>query len=851
MSNYLHTLFEQQSSLHPKSIAIKFQNQNISYQELENKSNQLARYLIHNGVKNGDIVNICIHRSIEMIIAVLGVLKSGAGYGPIDPETPLERLNYLLNDTNSKILLTDSIITSKYSSNTNFCKKHLSLDSEWDEITSYSSLPKSIKLEESSLAVILYTSGTTGKPKGVQLSHQSLVNRLIWDTQTYKHLPNDIVLQHASLAFDFSILEIFMALGNGGKLILARPEFHYESFYLIDLIQTEKITKMGSVPSLLKSYINLPAFKQCTSLKQVFLGGEALSKNLQDMFFKHSSAELINIYGPTEAAISVLNWTCDRKSKNKIIPIGMPVHNITIYLMDEAQKIVPEFEPGEIYIAGIGVGIGYQNDPNLTQDKFLNIKVGEQYIRMFRTGDLGRKLPNGAIQFMGRKDYQVKLRGLRVELEEIEYVLNLHDDIDSSCIKAIKNANDQTKLVAYVVPEKKRTLNIEEIKKFLMSKLPDYMVPSLFIGMTVFPLSTNGKIARNMLPAPERFRLLTENSYQKPQNTLQRKLTKIWESVLQLSSIGIDDSFYSIGGDSLALMQILVLIEKEMDCKTSLSALSTANTIRAQVEAIESGINNKKLKLFNANAQGTPIIFVRHVYGEGISISISLMERLSSQHPFIATLPLGEHGNKMPDSIEKIAGYYVDLIEKSYTHDEYILGGYSMGGLVAYEMATILSKRNKLVKNIFMVDAYHPAVVRYETKLRLVKSIYRLLNPMEETQSKIDAKRSLIPMSRLIFMKSLSAEKIEQANRYISLTFVPSKFSGNVLFISAKEDKNFILKAIFNNRVTKLNTKSWSACITGSFNQFEINCNHDTIVKEPNLSIVANIINSQILQELG
>ncbi len=251
--------------------------------------------------------------------------------------------------------------------------------------------------------------------------------------------------------------------------------------------------------------------------------------------------------------------------------------------MDEEQKIVPEFESGEIYITGIGVGIGYQNLPKLTKEKFLNIKVDEQYIRAFRTGDLGKKLHSGAIQFLGRKDSQVKLRGLRIELEEIEHVLNLFGDIDDSCIKAIKNSSDQIKLVAYVIPEKNRTLKIKEIKDFLLQKIPDYMVPNLFVEMAVFPLSSNGKIDRNNLPAPQRFRLLTDNSYQKPENINQEMLTEIWESVLNINPVGIDDSFYSIGGDSLALMQILVLIEKEMDCKISLSALSTANTIRAQV----------------------------------------------------------------------------------------------------------------------------------------------------------------------------------------------------------------------------------------------------------------------------
>jgi microcystin synthetase protein McyC len=849
MNNVLHTLFEEQVGLHPKSVAIRCESKEITYQELDNRSNQLAHYLIYHGVKSGDVVNICIHRSIEMIIAVIGVLKSGAAYGPIGTETPLERLNYLLNDTKSKILLTDSKTASKYAFNINISQKHILLDAEWDEVKTFSSVRKNSEHQESSLAVILYTSGSTGKPKGVQLSHQSLVNRLIWDTQTYKHLPSDIVLQHASLAFDFSILEIFMALGNGGKLILARPDFHYDSFYLIELIQAEKITKMGSVPSLLKSYINLPAFKQCTSLKQVFLGGEALSKSLQELFFANSSAELVNIYGPTEASISVLNWTCNRNSKEKIIPIGMPVNNITIYLLDEQQQMVPEFEAGEIYIAGIGVGIGYHNAPKLTQAQFLNINVGEQSIRMFKTGDLGKKLPNGAIQFLGRKDYQVKLRGLRIELEEIEYVLNSHKNINSSCIKAIKNQNSQTKLVAYVIPDKNKSLKIKEIKEYLTNKLPDYMVPSLFVEMAMFPLSANGKIDRNNLPEPERFRLLTENSYQKPQNECQQKLTKIWESVLQISPIGIDDTFSSIGGDSLALMQILVLIENEMGYQLSLSSLSTANTIRSQVEAVESGLDDKKIKLFNENGQGIPIVFVRHVYGEGISISISLMERLSTKHPFIATLPLGEHGNKMPDTIEKIAHYYVNLIEELYPQNEYILGGYSMGGLVAYEMACILNKRNKIVKKVFMIDSYHPAVVKYETKLRFIKCIYRILNPIEEFQGRRDALGSILPMSRLIFKNNLKPEEIDQANRYISLNLEPSIFSGNVVFISAKNAKSFVLKDIFNERVEKLNTRAWQNCLLGSFSQYAINCNHDTIIQEPNINIVADIINSKVLKD--
>ncbi|MFT7033301.1 MAG: amino acid adenylation domain-containing protein [Cyclobacteriaceae bacterium] len=871
MQILLHSLFEQQANKNPNGIALKSGEQNLTYREVNEQSNQLANYLCTNGVKEGDIVKICIERSFQMIIGILGILKSGAAYLPIDPNIPEERLAFLMVDSISLICVTREKYCQKIHKVASE-QSIVSLDTDWLEIKNHSSEAPKVNIQDNRVAIILYTSGSTGSPKGVLLPHRSLVNRLLWDSEFYNHSINDIVLQHASYTFDFSVFEIFTALANGGKLVLARPEFHYEGFYLIELIQREKITKMASVPSLLKSYIKFSGFEKCTSLKQVFLGGEVLDSNLEKAFFQKSSAELINTYGPTETTISVLNWTCKRVSKGDIIPIGFPVANMRVYILNKNREPVIDGEIGEIYISGVGVSNGYHNRPDLSAEHFLNDPFNsDEDFCMYKSGDLGKKLSNGAIQFLGRMDSQVKIRGLRVELREIEHNLDSHESIRSCVVNAIKHDEGELKIVAYVVPFFDKKVDIEEIKHYLQSKLPDYMVPSLFVQLSDFPLSPNGKIDRKGLPFPDKNRLISQVSYISPENQTQRSLIAIWEKVLKINPIGITDSYDFLGGDSLASVEIHYLMESEMGCKLPFSSFVKANTIKEHAKIIDADIRLKhtsEVISLRKKGEKTPVVFVDVPHNEGVALAKKLEKYLDKRHPLLATLPFGLDPNTIPDSIEKCAEYYAKAIEDQFPSDEYILGGYSMAGLIALQIALILQQKGKVINIVFLLDTRHPEMINEYRNQRLFSSRFffyskKILNSDWESKKNIMlylkdkvikrklsnrttwlkqfnffiTKKNPPPPKKGMFSKSM--------NISLAARFKLSPYHGDVILISASEQMQ---PSPLNNELKKIENRMWKDDVIGKLNFYEIPATHDSIKADDNMKIVANIINDYTLK---
>ena len=861
MNVYLHTLFEQQARLYPNAIALKFQNVQITYQELNNKSNQLANYLIKIKVKPEDKVALYFERSINMIVGILGTLKSGATYIPLDPKMPNDRINFFIKDLDNSVIISGI--------------KNIDIASDIhhiisiDDIANESSENPNINFNVNSPAVILYTSGSTGYPKGVLLSHKSLVNRLIWDRNEYKHSINDIVLQHASYNFDFSILEIFMALANGGKLILARPDFHYESFYLIDLIQKEHITKMGSNPSLIKAYINLPAFEKCNSLKQVFLGGETLHYNLQNLFFEKSSAELINIYGPTETSISVLHWKCIRNTTDKIVPIGFPIASMNIYILNENKELVPDGEVGEIYIAGIGVALGYFNRLELTKERFIqNPFINTPKEQMYKTGDLGRKLPSGAYQFIGRKDNQVKIHGLRIELEEIEHYLNLHENIVSSAVLKIEISSGIDKLVAYIVPLSKDRFDIDSLKVYLSKLLPDYMVPGLFIQMDEFPMTLNGKIDRGALPHPDKLKILSNKSYKAAENEIQKYLIDILEKVLKIKPIGINDTLGDIGGDSLALLQIHNNIEKELNITVPISFLSKSLTIESLAKQLEnsSEINNSRIQLIR-HGKNTPVIFVNPILGES-DFSFSLVKYINEEHPVIVTRPFGYDKPAITYTIEEFSQIYAQELERQFSFNEYIVGGYSIGGLVALEMASFLKNRGKTIKLLFLVDTYHPKVFNMQSRRYQLLGKY-LFNPKNLSKNNIILKKEII--NHLIKLSPRTIKKFVSSFLYINnpeetqrkshalpnhikildimgiiaKNYNPKPYEDKAILIAAKETPYSGIYPKLNNIE---NIQNWiNKVFNNNSSIYEIPSTHSSIIEdESNVKMVANIINEHL-----
>ncbi|MBD2298129.1 non-ribosomal peptide synthetase [Nostoc sp. FACHB-190] len=545
----LHELFQVQVEKTPDAVAVVFEDEQLTYRELNTKANQLANYLQTFGVKPEVLVGIYVERSLLMVIGLLAILKAGGAYIPLDPSYPQERLAYMLEDAQPKVLLSQQKLVTTLP---NQSAQVICLDSDWELIRDRHSANPITHITEDHLAYVIYTSGSTGKPKGAMNTHRGICNRLLWMQDAYQLTAADRVLQKTPFSFDVSVWEFFWPLITGARLVIAQPEGHKDPNYLVNLIIQQQITTLHFVPSMLQVFLEAAAVEKCQSLVRVIASGEALPIELQQRFFQRLDAQLHNLYGPTEAAVDVTFWQCQNHLNNqKTVPIGRPIANIQIYLLDKYLHPVPVGVPGEVYIGGVGVGRGYLNRPELTAEKFIPNPFTTTASRLYKTGDLARYLPNGEIEYIGRIDYQVKLRGFRIELGEIEAAIAQYPGVRETVV--VVNAQ---RIVAYLVPQAAQTLSISELRSFLESKLPSYMIPVAFVLLEALPLTANGKVDRRALPAPDTNRPELADAYQPPQTEVEQTIAQIWQTVLQLENVGIHDNFFELGGHSLLLVQV-------------------------------------------------------------------------------------------------------------------------------------------------------------------------------------------------------------------------------------------------------------------------------------------------------
>ena len=555
----IHQLFEQQVIKTPDNIALIFEQQTLSYSELNRQANQLAHYLIKQGIKPDDIVGLCMHRSIEMMVAMLGILKAGAAYLPLDPSYPQGRLDHMLNDSNLTVVISQQKLFNLIQGK---AYKKLILDNKTFQNTldNYANNnPVIPKLNSRHLAYVIYTSGSTGLPKGVMVEHQALINRIDWMQNEYQLTANDVVLQKTPYSFDVSVWELNWFYTVGATLVIAVADGHKDPVYLIETIQKNQITTLHFVPSMLRSMLAHKAWGDCHSLAQVFCSGEALAIDLPELHYQLNNAQLHNLYGPTEAAIDVSYWPVPKASL-KEVPIGKPIQNIQLLVLNDAYQLQPKGAAGELFIAGIGLARGYLNQPQLTSEKFVeNNYSAISSQRLYRTGDLVRYLDDGNLAFLGRVDHQVKLRGFRIELGEIEYQLSSHPDIEASVVLVREDKPGQKLLVAYFTSDsiKDDADLIEDIRQLLQAQLPDYMVPSRLIRLQTMPLSANGKIDRKLLPQVEYIQ--TTDDIVKPINDVERILLEIWSGLLKIpkESISTKANFFELGGDSILSIQVV------------------------------------------------------------------------------------------------------------------------------------------------------------------------------------------------------------------------------------------------------------------------------------------------------
>ncbi|MEV1194399.1 non-ribosomal peptide synthase/polyketide synthase [Pseudomonas aeruginosa] len=542
----VHRLFEEQVERTPTAPALAFGEERLDYAELNRRANRLAHALIERGIGADRLVGVAMERSIEMVVALMAILKAGGAYVPVDPEYPEERQAYMLEDSGVQLLLSQSHLKLPLAQGV----QRIDLDRGAPWFEDYSEANPDIHLDGENLAYVIYTSGSTGKPKGAGNRHSALSNRLCWMQQAYGLGVGDTVLQKTPFSFDVSVWEFFWPLMSGARLVVAAPGDHRDPAKLVALINREGVDTLHFVPSMLQAFLQDEDVASCTSLKRIVCSGEALPADAQQQVFaKLPQAGLYNLYGPTEAAIDVTHWTCVEEGKDAV-PIGRPIANLACYILDGNLEPVPVGVLGELYLAGQGLARGYHQRPGLTAERFVAspFVAGE---RMYRTGDLARYRADGVIEYAGRIDHQVKLRGLRIELGEIEARLLEHPWVREAAVLAV----DGKQLVGYVVLESEGGDWREALAAHLATSLPEYMVPAQWLALERMPLSPNGKLDRKALPAPEVS--VAQAGYSAPRNAVERTLAEIWQDLLGVERVGLDDNFFSLGGDSIVSIQVV------------------------------------------------------------------------------------------------------------------------------------------------------------------------------------------------------------------------------------------------------------------------------------------------------
>ncbi|PFO64635.1 non-ribosomal peptide synthetase, partial [Bacillus cereus] len=679
----IHQLFEEQVERTPDHIAAVFEGQQLTYRELNLRANQLARTLRNEGVKRDQLVGIMVERSLDMIVGILGILKAGGAYVPVDPEYPKERIQYILEDSGATILL----IQDQFQERTSFVGKIVLLDDE----ESYHKEGTNLKLEVGSneLAYVIYTSGTTGNPKGVMIEHQALVNRIHWMQKRYPIGETDIVLQKTPYSFDVSVWELLWWGAQGAKVVFLAPGGEKDPELIIKAIEENHVTTMHFVPSMLSVFLdyvqNVETLNRTRSLRQVFASGEALQvqhvKRFNKLLGMHNETRLINLYGPTEATIDVSYFDCPLDETLEQVPIGKPIDNVQLYVVDTKGHLQPIGIPGELCIAGVGLARGYLNRPQLTEEKFVDnpFNIGE---KMYRTGDLARLLPDGNIEYLGRVDHQVKIRGYRIELGEIESKLLKIDAIQETIVIAMEDENGQKSLCAYFVADKE--IDTESIREALSHGLPKYMIPTYFIQLMQMPLTPNGKINRKALPAVEESKL-TNNKYVKPRTEIEEQLVNIWKSILGDFKIGIKDNFFDIGGHSLRATTLVSKIRKELKVDIKLREVFQYSTI----EQMEKLIVGRK------------------------------------QHAYVSIPKITERGH-----------YPVSSAQKRM----YILSQYE-GGELSYNMPGVLKIEGEL-DHVRLEKVFQQLIQRHESLRTSFKMIHGEL--MQEIHSKVEFQIELV-----------------------------------------------------------------------------------------------------------
>ncbi len=866
----MHRLIEAQVAATPARTAVEFGGRTLTYRALNDCANVLALQLVAHGVGAGAFVGICVERSLDLVVALLAIHKTGAAFLPIDPDLPRERVRFMLEDSSTAMVLAHAstldrvrVLTAGLpmvlrvvggeSDAAGSCVSDRAKDASTTESAAWPQTPDlPDRASADDLAYLMYTSGSTGRPKGVLVSHRALCNHAQWFATALEMTAADRMLQHASISFDAALVELFAPLVSGGTVVLAAPHAHRDVLALPALLQRERISVVQLVPSALRVVASTQEFARCTALRFLVSGGEVLDGQLASMVRDQlPDVRLGNFYGPTEAAVDATSFEIVAPlDPRAAAPIGKPIANARCRILDPLLGLVPVGMPGELYVGGIGLARGYLNLPERTATSFVDdpYATGE---RLYRTGDLVRYLPDGNIEYIGRIDTQVKLRGYRIELAEVEGPLLQHPEILEAAVVLRDDSAGESQLAAYVVPRAGAHLSMTALRDTMRSQLPAYMVPASFSVLNALPLMSNGKLDRRALiahePTVEERETVAAPVLLDP---LERSLQAIWERTLGVHPIGPDDDFFVLGGHSLKAIRVLSEIEHEHGIALRAPTLFDAPNIRALAARMRDERLREISTVIPVQARGTrPPLFVAPGGGGELFVFDALARALGHDQPLyvLDMYVFDEVGGVSPTlTLGDVAARMVADIRRVQPVGPYQLGGYSLGGNIVYEIAQQLHRSGQEVRLLALLDCdgpsyphMQPFVVRAAKHLRHALSLGRgstmsylgarfgklsryVMTP-EEEKLKLYADQDeaqLVPAHIIEELEKSLTPVLQAWERY-----VPRFYDGPVLIVRA-EVRNMMIGVIDDDPFL-----GWGPFIGGGVQLERIDCSHFDILR--------------------
>jgi amino acid adenylation domain-containing protein len=692
-------LVELQAVATPDAPAIVMGEQRLSYRELNQQANQLAHYLKTCGVGPNVLVGICLERSIDMVVGLLAILKAGGTYVPIDPSYPRERITFMLSDTGISTLVT------KKSNVGNFPAEGIRmifLDSDALAQESHANMPSTTTIDD--LAYVIYTSGSTGRPKGVQISHRSMLNLVLWYRQTFELTSSDRTTQFASPAFDVTTKELWPPLTVGACIYIIDEKIRSIPAAMRDWLVSSNIT-LTILPTIMAEGLIALEWPATTSLRLLLTGGDILHHYAPTTL----PFTLINNYGPTEATVVSTYERVPKSGLESGLPsVGRPIANTQIFILDEHLRQVPIGEAGEMYIGGSGLAKGYLNRPELTAEKFIrNPFSTEADARLYKTGDLVRYRPDGRIEFVGRSDQQVKIRGYRIELSEIEVVLSNHPDVQEAVVVAGEDGFGDKRLVAYVTLHQETKTTVAELQKHMQQHMPVYMVPSMFMFLATMPMTSNGKVDRRALPEPESMQRTLDVPFVEATSLVQKQLVQIWEELLDVRPIGVQDNFFSLGGHSLLAARLLDRTAQVFGKKMALETLFAGPTIEQLAINLTEDTHTTSSRVpmiaLQTSGRQRPLFFLHGDWTGGAFYCFTLAQTAGPDQPFYVLGTYKFTALEPLPTVETIATAYIKELRTIQPEGPYQLGGFCNGSLLAYEIATQLNEAGQQVDLLALV----------------------------------------------------------------------------------------------------------------------------------------------------